>query len=169
MPRFGNGTDLARELGISRQAVSQAVKAGRISRTAAGTFDLDAAAIQYGLHTDPEQQRRGLARQGRAATSAVPEPLGTNDYRIRQARVDAERAEIELEKMKGGLADTAGIESTARSAGYAIVGALEQLPDRVSAECGTDDAQRRKIRQVLLREIDQLRGEIAAALKTGPQ
>jgi phage terminase Nu1 subunit (DNA packaging protein) len=66
--RYGSGADLARALGITRQAVSKAEQSGRISRSANGQFDLDAAAIQYRLHTDPEQQLRSLQQRGAEVT-----------------------------------------------------------------------------------------------------
>lgn len=169
MPRFGSGADLARELGISRVAVHKAEKSGRISRTAEGKFDLEAAAIQYRIHTNPEQSRRALAQQGRGATHATDLPLGGHDWRIRKERAEAERAEIETARLKGELCDTSTNEGMARRAAYAIVGGFDQLPDRAAAELGVDDAHRRKVRQVLLRELDQLRGEVAAALLSGTQ
>jgi Phage DNA packaging protein Nu1 len=169
MPRFGSGADLARELGISRVAVHKAEKSGRISRTADGKFDLEAAAIQYRLHTNPEQSRRALAQQGQGATAALATPLGSEDWRTRQLRAETERSEIELARLKGTVATTAGIESASARAGYAIVGALVPLPDRIASECGETDAQRRKIRQVAEREIDRVRAEIADALQHGPQ
>lgn len=169
MPRYGKGSDLARELGITRQAVSKAEQVGRISRNKDGLFDLDAAKIQYRLHTDPAQQRRALAQQGQGATAALDEPLTLSDYRIRRERADAERAELEVAQLKGRLGDVESIASAGRRAAYAIVGSLTQLPDRVAAECGTDDAMRSKIRQVLAREIDRLRQETAEAVVVPPQ
>lgn len=169
MARYGSGADLARELGISRQAVHAAEKAERISRAANGKFDLDAARIQYGLHTNAEQQRRALAKQGAGATVATAEPMTTSDWRTARERAEAERALIEVAKLKGELAATDAIQAAARRAAYAIVGALEQLPDRVAAECGADEPQRRRIRQVLQREVDQARREVAAALKVETQ
>lgn len=167
--RRGNGGDLARELGITRQAVHAAEKSGRISRTADGKFDLDAAAIQYRMHTHPEQQRRALAKQSAGAVNGTSAPLMFEDWRTRQARADAETAEINLAKLKGTLVERANVVSTARRAGYAIIGALEPIADRVSAECGIDDAQRRKIRHVLTRELDRLRAEVADVLETETQ
>jgi phage terminase Nu1 subunit (DNA packaging protein) len=169
VPRYGTGADLARELGISRQAVSKAEQTGRISRTADGKFDLDAARIQYGLHTNVEQRRRSLAQKGNGATTAIPEPLSTSEWRLRRERAEAERAELETGKLKSTLATTETIESRARRAGYAINGNLDQVPDRVAAECGADDAQRRKIRQVLQREMDRLRQEVADLLSAPAQ
>ena len=169
MPRFGNGANLARELGISRQAVSKAEKSGRISRTADGRFDLDAAAIQYGLHTDHEQQRRALAQHGQGATRATSEPLVGSDWRIRRERAETEQAEIELAQLKGTLGTISGISSQARRAAYAINSGLEQFPDRIAAEFGINEEHRRKLRLALIREIDQLRGEVAAALLNDTQ
>lgn len=169
MPREGNGADLARELGITRQAVHAAEKDGRVSRKANGKFDLDAAKIQYRLHTNPEQQRRALAKQSSGAVSGTADPLDLGDWQIRRARAETERAELELQKLRGTLVDRAGVTTMARRAGYAIVGAIDSVPDRIAAECAADDAQRRKIRRVAQREMDRIRAEVAAALESETQ
>jgi hypothetical protein len=169
MPRFGSGADLARELGLSRVAIHKAEKAGRISRTASGEFDLDAAAIQYNLHTDAKQRRAQMARQGAGATAATEGPATLNELRTRRDRAETERVEIELAVLKGTLGAKETIESDGRRAGFAIVGSLAQLPDRIAAECGADDAQRRKIRQVAQREIDRVRQDVADAIERGTQ
>lgn len=161
MPRFGSGADLARELGISRVAVHKAEKSGRISRTAEGKFDLEAAAIQYRLHTNAAQQRRALAQQGNGAAVAIPDPLSSNDWRIRRDRAEAERAEIETARLKGVVADCSDLSASGQRIGYAFGSGLDQIVDRTAAECGENDAQRRHIRNVLQREFDRLRSEIA--------
>lgn len=169
MPRLGSGQDLARELNVTRQAVHKAEKAGRISRTAGGKFDLDAAAIQYRLHTNPEQQRRALAQQGQGATTAIITPLGMDDWRIREQRANAERAEIELAKLKGTLVNKADLLAEMRRIAYAIGSAMDQISDRIAAECGENDTQRRKLRQVAQRELDRVRTEVVALLEHDPQ
>lgn len=161
MPRYGSGADLARELGISRVAVHKAEKSGRISRTAEGKFDLEAAAIQYRLHTNPEQSRRALAQQGQGAAAAISDPLSISDYRIRKERAEAQRAEIETARLVGSVATKVDLEAGGRRIGYAVGGGLDQIVDRVAAECGVDDAQRRHMRQVMQREFDRFRSEVA--------
>lgn len=169
MPREGSGADLARELGISRQAVHAAEKSGRVSRMASGKFDLDAARIQYNLHTDPEQQRRALAKQSNGATTALATPMGAEDWRIRRERAETERAEVELARIKGTLATVDSISAASARTFYAIVASLTPLPDRVAAECGETDEQRKRIGEVLLRELDRVRSEIADLLEHEPQ
>jgi hypothetical protein len=159
--RFGSGSDLARLLGISRQAVHQAVKSGRITRSDNGQFDLDAAAIQYRMHTDPDQSRRGLAKQRvpaepAPAAGAVP-PV--EDWRSRQARADALTAELNLQKLSGELVERSEVERELGRRLAAMQVQFDALPDRAAAALGMTDEHRRKVRQFLRDELAQIRLE----------
>lgn len=159
--RFGTGADLARLLGISRQAVHQAERAGRITRSANGQFDLDAAAIQYRMHTDLDQSRRGLAKQRLAAEP--PPPAGdappSEDWRSRQARADALTAELNLRKLSGELVERVEVERELGRRLSAIQVQFDALPDRAAAALGVTDEHRRKVRQFLRDELAQIRLE----------
>lgn len=165
MARFGTGADLARALGVTRQAVSKAEKDGRITRAASGKFDLDAAAIQFGLHTDVEQQRRANAQKlvpppELPAGAVVPEDTNWN---VRRSRAEALRAELELQELQGVLVRRDVQEREGRTLASSIVLQLESIPDRIAAEFGTDDAQRRKLRQRIREELDRVRQAFAGA------
>lgn len=171
MARFGNGVQLAAELGVTPQAVSKAVKSGRITRAENGQFDLDAAAIQYRIHTDRAQQKRALAQnhshaeqpEARIEQGAIPlgDDLGT--IRRRRELAEARSAEIDLAEREGALVKVEEVQKAGRSLASAIVQQLQSVPDRIASEFGADDEQRRKIRHRLREELDRIRAEFARA------
>ena len=133
----------------------------RITRSANGQFDLDAAAIQYRMHTDLDQSRRGLAKQRLAAEP--PPPAGdappSEDWRSRQARADALTAELNLRKLSGELVERVEVERELGRRLSAIQVQFDALPDRAAAALGVTDEHRRKVRQFLRDELAQIRLE----------
>ena len=55
------------------------------------------------------------------------------------------------------------VERSARRLASAMVQQLVSIPDRIAAEFGIDDTMRRKLRQRLREELDQVRSEFARA------
>jgi len=106
--------------GISHPAVMKAIKAGRITPEPDGTIDPVKADRQWGVRTDPAQQR---VRKSASTTKAVPksairavdETLGESGggevsfLRARMANevLKAQTAKVRLQKMKGELVDRA--------------------------------------------------------------
>lgn len=148
MARYGSGADLARELGISRQAVSKAEKSGRISRAASGLFDLDAAAIQYRLHTDPEQQARSL--QQRSGGTEVLDPPAVEvrgdaaaliSAKARREQAEAQLAEMKLAEAMGSAMNIAEHKRVIFALGRAVTDALLQMPSRLGAVVAAESNQ----------------------------
>jgi len=162
MARYGSGAALARELVLTRQAVSKAEAAGRITRAASGEFDLDAAAIQYRLHTDPDQQGRALGQQ-RASMPAAPVTTASEDWHKMRARAEALKSDLEYQELAGLLVRREDEARAGRALAASIVTQLEPLPDRFAAEFGTDDAMRGKMRQRLREELDRIRAAFSGA------
>jgi Phage DNA packaging protein Nu1 len=168
--RFGDGTQLARELGCSKQAVSQAEKAGRITRCANGKFDLDAAKVQWERNTDRDQQRRAMGQQSRQSETSIEVEAGvSNDWRRRRDAAEAKLAELELEEREGRLCQAAEVHRIIGRFLAAMRTQLEAIPDRISAEFGVDDASRRKLRQRLRDELAQIRTELVIAGRSQDQ
>jgi hypothetical protein len=82
---------------------------------------------------------------------------------MRQARAEARMAELALEEREGSLVKKEDSDRAARRLASVIVQQFESIPDRIAAEFGADDEQRRKIRQRLRDEFDRLRSELASA------
>jgi hypothetical protein len=165
MPRFGNGADLARELGITRQAVSKAEKAGRISRAANGDFDLDAAKIQYRLHTDPEQQLRSLQQERSApAGVAVLEPpvlqfegdaKALVAAKARREAAEAQIAELELAEKRGEIILNADHKRVIFALCRSICDALMPLADRM-APLVAAESDPAKVHAIITGEVRQV-------------
>ncbi len=139
MARWGTGVDVARELGVSRQAISKAEKSGRLSRAANGMFDIDAAKIQYKLHTDPEQQLRSLQQKQSGEIAVVDRGLGLSEggdaaaliaAKARRESAEAELAELELAEKRGQIMSVADHRRIIFVMARAMRDALLQIPSR---------------------------------------
>jgi hypothetical protein len=108
--RWGNGVQLAAELGITKQGVRKAEKAGRIARAANGLFDLDAARIQFRIHTDPEQQLRAMQQRSDRASGADQAVVVPPDIRPLEFAGDAQALVAAKARREGAEADLAELE-----------------------------------------------------------
>lgn len=151
MARWGRGTQLAAELGITRQAVSKAEKSGRITRAANGLFDLDAAGIQYRLHTDPEQQARSL-QQRQADVEVLDRPVGLElpggspaerlvREKARREAAEADLAEIELAEKRGETMAMSEHKRVLFALARSVRDALLQIPSRTAALVAVESSQ----------------------------
>lgn len=150
MARWGTGADLARELKITRQAVSKAEKAGRISRAASGMFDLDAARIQYQLHTDPEQQARSMQQRSDGGTEVLDPPAvelrgdaaALIAAKARREQAEAQLAELELAEKRGEIMAVGEHKRVLFALARTVRDAVLQISSRSAAlVAATDDRQ----------------------------
>lgn len=162
-------------VGQTLPAVRKAIASGRITAIE-GKIDPEVADIQWAAHTDAVQQARG-ARGGHAPkpvpsgqVEAMPGPFGAGtgrgayfDEKARREKIEADLSELELRSRRGELVERLEVEATARRIASSIVQQLSAIPDRIAAEFGADDAQRRALRQRLQGEIDQVRAELSRA------
>lgn len=178
MARWGTGADLARELKITRQAVSKAEKSGRISRAASGMFDLDAASIQYRLHTDPEQQARSMQQRSDGGTEVLDPPAvelrgdaaALIAAKARREAAEAQLAELELAEKRGEIMAVGEHKRVLFAVARSVRDALLQIPVRaaalLSAESSTQgcqailDAEIHKALQQLADGAKQVTGEV---------
>lgn len=153
--RWGNGVQLAAELGITKQGVRKAEKAGRITRAANGLFDLDAARIQFRLHTDPEQQLRSLQQRPDRASGADQTAVVTVDRtmefagdaqalvaaKARREAAEADLAEFELAEKRGTIMSVADHKRIVFTLARSIRDALLQVPSRCAALVAAESEQ----------------------------
>jgi len=102
----------ARHRGVTRQAISKMVNAGRIPTLANGK--INAAAADFALG---ETQQRAVAREAAAqvaAPQAVPESALTK-ARAQEAEISAELKRLQLERELGNLVPTKQVASAAAS------------------------------------------------------
>jgi hypothetical protein len=147
--------ECARLLGISDTAIHKAIKAGRCEKNADGSVNVEAVRVGMALTADP---LRGGQRQagvfGEAETGSavslpgelplqMPEPAaaatdtGRGHRPLLDARTLAEQAraesmQIELQKLKGTLAEIAPMSRAVHDAMVAARSELLSLPDRLT-------------------------------------
>ena len=148
MARWGTGAELARELNITRQAVSKAEKSGRISRSGNGMFDLEAAAIQYRLHTDPDQQARALQQRGPEVEVMDPPVMELRGdaqaliaAKARREQAEAQLAELELAEKRGEIMALGEHRRIVFALCRAVRDAVLQISARSSAMLAATDDQ----------------------------
>jgi hypothetical protein len=159
--------EYARRRGVTRAAVSHAIKRCRIPLID-GKLDPLVADTLWAVRTDPEQSRRAMAANLRdrpppATGQGGIDVVADDDWRRRRERAEAQLAELQLQEREGTLVKKDEVERMARRMASAIVQQLVSIPDRISAEFGVDDDMRRKMRHRLREEIDQVRAEFARA------
>lgn len=168
-------------VGQTLPAVRKAIASGRITAIE-GKIDPEVADIQWAAHTDAVQQARG-ARGGHAPkpvpsgqVEAMPGPFGVStgrgayfDERARREKIEADMAEIELARLRGELVPLSEVHADARGLAGELVQQMEAIPDRIGAEFGTDDANRRALRRRLQEEFDRLRASITRCKFNGAE
>lgn len=133
-----------RELGKSDVAVIKAAKAGRISRNADGTFDIDKVKLEWAANTSPI---RGGARNephtpDRPATIASsPSARAAADNaavsgsllkaRTMRESYEAQTAKLDYQEKAGQLIDRAGVEMAMETAFRLVRDAIMATPDRL--------------------------------------
>ena len=172
------GSELARRLNVSPQAVTKAANAGRLSKVD-GKYDLSSALEQWDKNRarqryDPDQVRRQpkperqikhqaqpappLARQPdpppaaaeRRGQEAVEKAAG-EDYwaaKTRREVAEASIAELKEAEMRGDLVRRAVVEREFASRLVALRESLEVLADRLSAQVAAE-ADAGRCRQLL--------------------
>lgn len=176
--------EYARRRGVSRAAVSIAVKAGRIS-TIDGKIDPAVADIQWDVNTRKAVGRGGrattkghdgAANSADAATDLQPEtgdqsPAGRYDYESSRAKREHHEAVLSeakaLERL-GQLVETAKVRAAMADIGRVVSDHLDRLPDRVSAEI-TPTMSPADIHARIERELANLRADLLAAVLELPR
>lgn len=160
--------EYARRTGRTRAAVSKAIKRCAIPLTD-GKLDPLVADTLWRARTDPAQSQRALGQN--LKREAAPDPRASlpddENWYARRQRAEAQIAEIELQRLAGKLveAEPAQREWSRRLA--SLLAGMASIPDRIAAEFGADDAQRRSIRQRLQDELDAVRRDAVLAFRVG--
>jgi hypothetical protein len=164
--------EYARRRGVSRATVHKAVRRCAIPMKD-GKLDPLVADVLWKARTDPLQQRRSL---GQNLRHAAPAPaldgegyVFDNDFRRRREAAEAKLAEINLAERERTLCNAAEAQKILNRFLSALKAQLDAIPDRISAEFGTDDAMRRKLRHRLIEELNQIRTELVLAGRQADQ
>lgn len=152
--------EYARRRGVSRPAVSKAIKRCAIPLTN-GRLDPLVADTLWTARTDPDQQRRALGQQRQPEPPPGAPEVSIEAWRRRREAADAQRAELELRRAAGELVPR---DEVLRELGKRITDISRQfdaLPDRAAGALGVDVAHARKVRQFLRDELAQIMAAVA--------
>ena len=125
-----------------------------------GKVDVEASRTRLSETADPAHANSG--GNGKNASHSVT----YNEARARNELAKAEMAEMERDKVRGSLVDADAVRLFAADIGATFRGALEILPDRISAELAPlNDAE--SIRAVLVESFEHVLSEIGAKIEKG--
>lgn len=150
-------SQLARELGVSRQRVSAMVREGLITPDSKGRIDLDAALVAIAANRDP-------ARGGKQ----TPVNESFHEARTRKERALATLREIEADEAAGRLVDAEEVQQAFVSMITTARTRLRAIPSKVAGELyhvGKVSKNQREgaaeIQKKLLAEVDEALQELS--------
>jgi phage terminase Nu1 subunit (DNA packaging protein) len=136
--------EYARQRGCSKQAVSKAVKAGRLTLID-GRIDPEIADREWARNTDPDQQQRGAPEQfevtqARVQTSVRRDPAHERDVgdpmlveaKARTEKLRADLLEIEIREKRGELVEADQVRRVNFNLARTTRNALLALPARLA-------------------------------------
>lgn len=155
-PKRVSQAELARLLGVSRAAVSKAVKANRITPGDDGLFDLEQAITDWRNNTR-------TAVKTASGLGPVRSRGGQTKYAAARARKEhylANLAEMREQHLLGILCKTKDVESAGTEVGTIIRARLEGLSSKLYGQLAHRDMD--AIAEIIDREMEQLLREISA-------
>lgn len=161
--------EYARRRAVSRPAVTQAVKEGRISLID-GKIDPEVADIQWAKNTrNPKTPSPPAPLADRSSTDPLPDTaIPQIAYDLQLARAKRETHEANIAEMKerqkaGELVELVAVEKTSADIFAQTRNALERIPDKL-AERLAAETDTFACRELLITEIEQTLADLAAAL-----
>lgn len=175
--------EYAQHKGVSRPAISQAIKAGRVVVLEDGRVDVEASDRLWDGKTDTLQSMRANAPKRRAQALAAdrdqhaaacgdaeqsaqpPAPLARVIYDFESARAKREThaaniAEMEERKRAGELCETAAVMMTMTTIGSSFRIALERVADKLADRVAAE-ADPHACHQIISAEITQALAQLA--------
>lgn len=174
-------TEYAKSRGVSRPAVYNAIKDGRIADAVVdgNKIDVDLADVLWAQNTNPDQGFHGHHKNRPAATTEDLERLAAQvgvdlskipslaDSKTLEAAYKAQLARLEYEEKSGDLISTEAVRKQAFKLARLTRDAMLAIPDRVSAEiAGITDAF--EIHKKLMAEIRMAINEVSKEVEDEP-
>lgn len=169
--RKATQAELARELGVARQSIHELVARGVLSADADGLIDADLARQAIARDLAPHAKTAVAVLGAPPVAETAPEvpaavPPTISSYHVARTlreAAEARIAQLNLAERQRQLVSVEDVRRAATGTAHTLVRLLDQIPARIAAEFGTDDAQRQALRQRLQGEIDQVREEVSRA------
>lgn len=144
--------EFSRRLGVSRAAVSKAIKTGRIRLDEEGLLDPVQAELDWLGNTRPKAQ--GLATKGKHASS------GYAQARARKENALASMAELRVRQAAGELYRRDDVRYVLHDMWTILVTRLEDMPYRIAPVLASMRSYE-EIHKALSDEMDRIRHEVA--------
>ncbi len=148
MPELITPAEYSRRRGVSKEAVSKAIEAGRISTIPGDNgrkmIDPEVADIQWAKNTDPLQAARANAPKGdrvpAASGGGVAPAAGSEngsaywDARTEREKSEAAMAEMKRRQMEGDLVERERVNTAAMALGRMTRDAVLGVPTKLAPE-----------------------------------
>src|SRR5574340_516388 len=144
MPNLITPAAYSRHRGCSREAVSQAIEAGRIStipgENGRKMIDPEVADIQWKRNTDPKQSERANASKRKNEPAGGGDQAGSEYWEIKTRREKAESimAELKAEELAGSLVSIERVRTASMRMSRMLRDALLAIPPKVSPTLATE-------------------------------
>jgi hypothetical protein len=163
---FLNQTDFAKLAGVTKGAITQAKKEGRIIVSDKGVDPLDPINEKYVYEI--AARKKHDSRNPNSRPRKKHQPLTKADMQVRQMEIKTHLLKVELEKIVGSLIPREQVSDTFVSLYSAIMSYFLSLPDRLTplvvGACEVSDPEMAlEVKKLLSADIE--RG-LAAAQKT---
>lgn len=143
--------ELARLLGVSRQAIGELVKRGVFERSTDGLIDVDMARHALTNRVRPSAKTAAAldvaaAPAKQAAAAAVENETATTSYHVAKTLrevAEARLAQLKLAELKGELVRAADVKSAWAKRAAGLREALLQMPARLAAVLAAETDQAR--------------------------
>jgi len=151
MPRVTQ-TELANDLGVTKQAVHKAIAARRLELGEDGRLDLETSRVRW-----HETSRSSTVTAQRVADEGRP------DYHLGRAIREtylAKLARLEFEERSGKLVEAQKVQAQAFDAGRRIREHLITMGDRIAAQVAAE-GDRAVCYQIIMAEVERALDELA--------
>lgn len=161
--------ELARELGVSRQAIHDLQERGKIPRSEDGLIDVELARVAISSRVRPSG-KTAAAVIAPAETKPVQQPDTSepqNYYLAKTLReiAEAKIADLKYRQMQGLLVDVVQIQRAATTLAAMTRSAFEKIPDKLAERLAVEtDAN--VCHAMLTAEIDLVLADLAAGART---
>jgi hypothetical protein len=134
-------TEFAELIGVSRQSVLEAIKRGRLPKSASRVgkvwhVDPELGQVEYRANVDIG--KRHNFKGGGRDTDGASEYPDFNESRAKRIFFEAKLAEIEVKTREGQLVDKAALKERSFKLGRLIRDGMLNIPDRVAADIAAE-------------------------------
>lgn len=124
---------LAKEFGVSRQAVEKAAKAGRLTAFGDGRFDLAVARVQWEANRKRRVARPEQSEPAEGREAPIAEGSDYWTHKTRREAAEAQLAEMKAAEMSGALVARADVERASFTAARILRDQLAAASPRLAA------------------------------------